>query len=119
MAATDHTTRHDAEKAETNNIAALFLRLFWMFLGIMGLMLCVLRILHNRETFFSAADAVYVLLVPLLIGARYLDVTRFRGTTTYGEPATLVHWRRYAVVLLASSAVIWCAAHAIAFALSE
>jgi hypothetical protein len=51
----------------------------------------------------------------LLIVARYVDITRFKGDTAYGEPATLAHWRRYALSLLVGSIVVWVVIHGIGY----
>jgi hypothetical protein len=119
MTSPTRPTNPQTTDGETTSIFALFLRIFWMFIGNVALGISAAMILGNRDTIFSAADIIYGVCVPLLIGARYLDISRFRGGTAYGEPATPAHWRRYTLALLVGSIVVWFAVHGIAYALSE
>jgi hypothetical protein len=50
-----------------------------------------------------------------MIIVRFLDIKFLDGQTATGEPATLAHWRRYAVLLIVISAIIWSAAHAVVY----
>jgi hypothetical protein len=52
--------------------------------------------------------------VLLLVVVRYVDVRFLKGSTVFGQPASMQHWRRYAVLLIGASVVIWGVAHAIA-----
>ena len=47
------------------------------------------------------------------IAARRVDITRWAGKTASGEPATLAHWRRYAVTVVFVTAIASVVAHAI------
>jgi hypothetical protein len=49
-----------------------------------------------------------------MIIVRFLDIKFLNGQTTTGERAYIKHWRRYAIMLVLISAVIWAAAHATA-----
>ncbi len=83
-------------------------------LGNAILALCALVIIQERPDALSAADAVYWVTVVLLLAVRYADVAYLSGRTAHGEPATLAHWTRYAMVLLGGAAGLWIAAHVIA-----
>jgi hypothetical protein len=76
---------------------------------------CALFIVQNHTGFFWVADAVYWAIVGSLLAARYVDIRYLRGTTADGEPATMVHWRRYAVTVILISVCLWLVMHAIAF----
>lgn len=99
--------------AETNPTGCL-LRLCWMFVGNGVLLFSAIFIAQHPWKSLSAADLVYAAGVAFLLGTRFLDITRFQGTTATAEPATLAHWRRYALVVLAVSAGVWVGAHAVA-----
>ena len=42
---------------------------------------------------------------------RYMDIRLFDGATADNQPATMSHWRRYTVTVLAVSLVLWVGAH--------
>jgi hypothetical protein len=50
----------------------------------------------------------------LTIVARRVDITRHRGTTVSGDPATLAHWRRHAETVVCGAIIASVLAHMIA-----
>jgi hypothetical protein len=86
-------------------------RVFWMGFGNIALVVAALSI--QRSAGWSIADLVFWLIVGLLLGARYIDIVRYQGTTVHGEPATAAHLRRYIVTLLAVAAAVWALARAL------
>jgi hypothetical protein len=90
-------------------------RLGWMMFGNAALVICIGTIANHRGRFLSAADAVFWVVVLVLIWLRHVDITRMKGRTASGQPATLSHWKRYAGLLLAFSLVAWAVAHAVAW----
>lgn len=68
-------------------------------------------IVVNEIAFPSTLDLVVWLGVVLTIAARWVDITRRQGMTASGEPATLAHWRRHAVILIVAAAVGSALAH--------
>lgn len=115
MDAPNNSPNQEAKPAERSATLGLFLRLFWMFLGNMALGMSAIKIIGNHVTWFSLADVVYGTTIPLLIGARYVDIARYQGATATGEPATIKHWIRYTVSLTLISATVWVASHAVAY----
>ena len=107
-----------SDDLQATSLMALCLRLFWMAIGGMGLGLSGASIVAGSSPTYSTADVVYGLLVVLMIVARYVDITRFAGTTASGKPANLAHWRRFALVLLAASVGAWLVLHGIRLRLS-
>ena len=99
-----------ADKGANADLAALILRVFWMFLGNTILGVCLLMI-AQRESAFSHLDLVYGIVLLLLVAARYVDIARYKGVTAYGDPATPAHWRRYTIALLLLAGGGWLAAH--------
>jgi hypothetical protein len=83
---------------------------FWMLVGNGILALCAVAIAAGTAV-FGATDLLYWLTVVCLLGARYADIRYLGGKTADGEPATMAHWRRYAVILGAVSVAIWIVAH--------
>jgi hypothetical protein len=104
--------------AEQVSAGGCLVRLGWILLGNVLLVAAALSIIGS-DTFLSLADAVYWALVAGMIGLRYLDVTRLRGQTAMGQPATLAHWRRYSMVLAGLALVGWSIAHLLAWGNAE
>lgn len=92
-----------------DNPAGCLVRIFWMAIG--GLALMFLAAAIFRRGAFSILDVVYWLVVAATAGARFIDVTRFQGRTASGEPATVAHVRRYALVLFVVAVAAWVGAH--------
>lgn len=108
---------NDSVAKQSSSIVGLALRVFWMFLGNLGLAACLLSIIQKPSSAIWWRDAVYGVLVLLLVGSRYVEVRFYQGTTAYGEQATLAHWRRYTLWLCVGAGVAWAAAHGIALLL--
>ncbi len=81
------------------------LRLTWMALGNAALFLCASLI--AKGTAPVVMDIMYFAVAIGLIVIRYIDITRFKGQTSEGKPATLAHWRRYALLTAVISAGVW------------
>jgi hypothetical protein len=96
-----------------DSIFSLFLRVFWMLVGNTILVILTIFILRGEKWTFHAVDVVFWVTVLALILARYLDIKFYCGLTSTGEPASMVNWRKYAIVFVMCSAVIWVLAHTI------
>jgi hypothetical protein len=105
-----------SNETSTTNILGILLRVYWMLGGSITLAVCALYAAMHPAPPISWADAIYGVTIPLLIAARYADIKHFGGLTSDGEPATMAHWRRYTLWLCIGSAILWLAAHGIAFA---
>jgi hypothetical protein len=82
-----------------------------MLLGNVGLIFAALKI--YMSTGWSVADVAFWLIVCLLIGARYIDIVRFKGATMDGQPATRAHLKRYVLIVLLASTAVWAVARAL------
>jgi hypothetical protein len=82
-------------------------------MGVGNIALVIAALAISNSAGRSLADLAFWLTVGLLIGARYIDLVRFRGTTIHGEPATKAHFKRYAFVLLVVGAAVWVVARAL------
>jgi hypothetical protein len=87
------------------------LRLFWMLLGYMIVFTSLGMIFVNAPGFPSPLDGLVWITVALMIGVRRVDITRWRGTTAVGEPATLADWHGYAVTVVSLTAAASAIAH--------
>jgi hypothetical protein len=93
-------------------ILSIAARLLWMALGNVWLVFSSISIVQHQGERFDVADLVFWITVPVMILARYLDIKLWDGQTAVGTPATMAHWRRYAVLLVACSTAAWVACHA-------
>jgi hypothetical protein len=91
--------------------AGCLLRLFWMIVGNAIVYGSLAYVALNKLAFPGVLDIVVWLTVVLTIVARRVDITRWQGTTASGEPATLEHWRRYAVIVVLVAAAASAVAH--------
>lgn len=86
-------------------------RIWWMVGGNFILALSLVFIFRHQGGFFHPADWVFWITVATLVAVRYLDVRYCDGQTATGQPASMTHWVRYAVLLLACALVLWAIAH--------
>lgn len=89
------------------------LRIFWMLAGNAIPMFTAIWIAKDSIPFGSVADLLFWSAIVSLVLARYLDVAYFHGTTSTGEPATMAHWRKHALLAVVLGGVVWLAAHGI------
>jgi hypothetical protein len=92
-------------------ILAILARPFWMFFGNFALMICAANIIMGKSSSTRISDIIFWCAVVAMIIVRFLDIKFLDGQTTTGEPASLAHWRKYAIILVICSGVIWAAAH--------
>lgn len=64
-----------------------------------------------REPGYSVVDVWFVVVVAAAIVARYVDVSRFKRTTLFGDPASMAHVRAYWLKLLITATGGWGIAH--------
>ncbi len=95
--------------------AGCLLRFFWMTIGNVIVLFCAYGIIQHRSGVLSIADAFYWASVGCLLVVRYVDIRYLKGLTADGDPASMVHWRRYAVLLGVAATVLWFVAHGIAY----
>jgi hypothetical protein len=104
-----------SESPNEMHLGGCLVRLYWMLIGNVALILCAAAILMHKGGFLSVADIVYWVLVVTVGVVRFVDIQRFGGRTAAGEPASSTHWRRYLIVLIVASSVVWGAAHLVAY----
>lgn len=90
------------------------IRLAWLLYGNAVLGICWFGIAGRGIRAIALADIAYFATALLMIAARYIDIKHFNGLTSEGEPATMAHFRSYAIVLGAVVAGLWLLAQFIA-----
>ncbi|MBM4035721.1 MAG: hypothetical protein FJ291_28610 [Planctomycetes bacterium] len=90
-------------------VGGCLVRVCWMVLGNGALFFMAVHLAMSAPA-LSLVDAAFWGTVALIIGLRYLDVRKLGGLTVTNEPATMAHWRRYAIALLVVSLLAWAIA---------
>ena len=104
-----------SQSPEQVGCMGFILRSLWLMVGNVGLAVVALFIILNHPPIFSLYDLLFWAIVVLLIIVRYIDIAYFHGGDQYGDPATMKHWRKYAVLLPAISLVMWSLSHGIGY----
>ena len=81
-------------------ILAILARIFWMALGNFALMICAANVFMGESNSTRTSDIIFWCVVLAMIIVRFLDIKFLDGQTASGEPATLSHWRKYAILLI-------------------
>lgn len=98
----------DQTRSESTGCLPVILRLTWLMWGNLALFICAALVAEGTAPIVT--DLLFFLVAGSLVGVRYVDITRFKGETTEGEPATIAHWRRYAIMMMLISAALWALA---------
>lgn len=83
--------------------AGSLLWFFWRVGGNIIVYIAWVMIVLTTAPLPSLLDATVLLVVLLMIIARRIDIVRYSGRTTDGEPATLKDWRRYVAILIGAN----------------
>jgi hypothetical protein len=78
-----------------------------MFVGVVALGTSALTLFRADHSVLSVPSVMLWLVAATMIGARWLDISRFNGLTAEGQPASPRHLRRYAVGVGAAAAALW------------
>lgn len=106
---------HDVAPKTSSGTGCL-VRIVWLLLGNLFLVLLLVHIGGRPTKALSGADALYGGLVAVIILLRYLDIAKLHGMTATGDkPATMIDWRRHALLLIIIAGIFWGLAHGWAY----
>ncbi len=91
---------------------ALLGRLMWMIIGPICSVFIIHRIIQSGE-WLTPLDAVFGLVVLLMLLGRWIEQRSGAAMTAMGEPAGENHLRRYVQVLLPLAIGVWLAANVV------
>lgn len=91
---------------------AFLARVYWMLFGYVPVVASLPEV-SRTDSSASLADLAYFASVAALLAVRLADIRWLAGTTSEGEPATLAHWRRYALTISLFAVVAWLVARGI------
>lgn len=95
------------------------MRLVWSIGGSATIYLTLAAIGATGPSLPSSLDFVVGITLIAMLVARWFDITRCNGRTLGDEPATLRHWRSYAVLLVSTTVAAWSLAHWVAGSFSQ
>ena len=105
----------DLTTVKNSSVLGLLARLFWMLLGNAILAISGVSILQYKDRGFHTADAVFWIVIAILIPVRYLDIKFWEGGTCTGGPATMTDWRRYVFMLTGIAGGVWAVLHLVTY----
>jgi hypothetical protein len=91
-------------------LGAFFARIYWMAIGLLVLLSLGMAIAVGGFKSISLLHILYWCTAASLIIVRYIDIRKFAGETVDGQPATMQHWKRYSLTVVAGCAVLWALA---------
>ena len=97
--------------AESVGCLSIIARVLWLALGNMALLFLLVPIARARS--FSYLDVIFWAVVAALLALRFADIRFLKGQNTEGGRATMVDWRRYAVLLTAIAGGAWVVLHTV------
>jgi hypothetical protein len=86
-------------------------RFVWALLGPLLLFGALVRVFASPGTWLGGWDAAVALIVGAMIACRWAEQRTGRARTTYGDPSTPAHFRRYALGLIIGAGILWAMAN--------
>jgi len=96
-----------ANRNSSNSIFVFSIRLFWLLFGNIILIVLALTIALHTIKPPVVSHCLFWVTAIAAIALRYADIRFFHGETADCVPATMAHFRGYAVKLAIFAAAIW------------
>jgi hypothetical protein len=96
-----------------DTVTGCLLRFTWMGVGNLVLFFLAISVAQSDGWQPTWRDAAFVAAALALIAVRFVDIRLFDGKDTEGKQATMVDWRRYALLVVAAAAGLLLLAHLI------
>jgi hypothetical protein len=94
-----------------DSFSVLMGRLMWFLIGPAALLFTAFAIVNRGTGWLTGLDLGFLVIVALMIGGRWLELSSGSATTATGQPATPAHFRRYVQVLVPLAVLVWIAAN--------
>ena len=104
MAGKQYHDFHESPVPQQGCLSGL-IRLYWLSIG--NLCLFFSAIASAKEPSSATMGVLFLGAVVALLLVRFVDIRVYKGQTSEGEPATIAHWRRYALRLVIFSVALW------------
>ena len=89
-------------------------RIYWMSFGNALPVFALIYIAKEKGKATWGIDVLFWLGIVSLVLFRLVDIQFCNGTTADGKPATIGHWRQYALIAFGIGLVGWGLAHGLA-----
>ncbi|MBI5862919.1 MAG: hypothetical protein HZB38_00110 [Planctomycetes bacterium] len=100
-----------SDHRDIHSLTVLGARVTWVFLGPLVMLLATAGIVVTGSGWLTGLDALFGIIVVLMLLGRWIDHRRGTDATTYGDPATPGQFRRYMTILPIVAAGLWAAAN--------
>jgi hypothetical protein len=91
----------------------LFAHVTWFIAGPLVLLLTLFSIVNVGTGWATVLDAMFFVIVGLMLWCRWFDQRSGQSTTGYGEPSTWADFRRYVMWMPVVAGVAWIVANVI------
>ena len=95
------------------SFGVMFAHVAWFFVGPLALLLTLFSIVNAGTGWATVLDAVFFVLVGLIVWCRWFDQRSGQATTCYGEASTWADCRRYMLWMPVVAGVAWIVANVI------
>jgi hypothetical protein len=92
---------------------SIIIRLGWIFGGIAVLIYCAVFVAMGKYP--GTADLLYWIIVAAILLLRFVDIKFLNGETLDNKPATINHWRIYALKISVASGILYALAKFVAY----
>lgn len=103
----------DDAKPTITSLNAVALRMFWCFFGPAILCFLTLKLVTSPDGWVSASDLVYLVVLVLTIGTRWLSFRKGDRTNVFGEMLTIDRLLYFTVTFASGATLIWILANGI------
>lgn len=104
MNPSDQRGQNTSPSSSPSGCLSIIVRLGWIFGGIL-LFFCALFIAQGKNPVVS--DVIFIIFTLVLILLRFIDIRFLKGETMDNQPATMAHWRGYALKMLIVSVLLY------------
>ena len=106
-----HENTGDQEAVTSLGVVAA--HLLWVFVGPFALAALLLGIVRSNAGWWNGLDLAVLVVVAVMIFARWIDQRSGKAMSVQGEPSTWEDFNRYVLGLPVVAAVAWLAANLI------
>jgi len=101
------------DQVVTTSLGILWVHLLWFIIGPFVLVLLLMSIVETGSGWLTGLDLGLLIVVVLMLCARWIDQRSGQATTASGGPSTWADFQRYALALPVLAGAAWIIANVI------